>query len=143
MVHVCNRFVWRHLLRYRQDKLDAFINAKKSFRGVFYLSPSERQQAKRKGKGKGRDRWQDLIGEEGQKQVDEQQEEEAELEEDRKEFLLTNSPEKFDHPDFFCLEACYGLRRLLPRQVAQLAIQRELQVLNPNRYAPVLRYSFN
>jgi len=49
-----NRFVWRHLLRYRQDKLDEFINAKKSFRGVFYVKPENRSTKAKKKAAKGR-----------------------------------------------------------------------------------------
>lgn len=36
-------FVWRHLLRYRQDLLDKYLDAGSAFRGVFYgLSPPKK-----------------------------------------------------------------------------------------------------
>jgi len=34
---------------------------------------------------------------------------EQEMEEDRKEFEETHPGEEFDHPDFFCIEGCYGM----------------------------------
>jgi hypothetical protein len=36
------RFVWRHLLRHRQELLTPFLNAKQTFRGAFYLPPNHR-----------------------------------------------------------------------------------------------------
>jgi len=40
------RFVWRHLVNYRQDLLDPFLNSGKAFRGVFYVAPEERKKKK-------------------------------------------------------------------------------------------------
>jgi hypothetical protein len=33
------RFVWRHLMRYRQELLDRFLDSGAAFRGVFYGLP--------------------------------------------------------------------------------------------------------
>jgi hypothetical protein len=41
-------FVWRHLVNWRQNKLDPFINAQDPFRGPFYEPPSERKLRKPK-----------------------------------------------------------------------------------------------
>jgi len=35
--------VWRHLANNRQDRLDEFLGAQKTFRGVFYIEPNQRQ----------------------------------------------------------------------------------------------------
>eukprot|EP00456_Euglypha_rotunda_P049122 TRINITY_DN3939_c0_g1_i2.p1 TRINITY_DN3939_c0_g1~~TRINITY_DN3939_c0_g1_i2.p1 ORF type:complete len:345 (+),score=82.22 TRINITY_DN3939_c0_g1_i2:83-1036(+) len=40
------RFVWRHLVNYRQDLLDPFLNSGKAFRGVFYATPEDRKKKK-------------------------------------------------------------------------------------------------
>ncbi len=48
-------------------------------------------------------------------------EEERKKEEEIQEELKDKPKERWDHADFFYLEACYGLHRLLPRQVQVLA----------------------
>lgn len=37
------KFVWRHLVNWRQGLLDPYINAQNAFRGPFYEPPTERK----------------------------------------------------------------------------------------------------
>src|SRR5205814_1066096 len=117
-IHI--RFVWRHLVRYHQNKLDPFINAQKSFRGVFYLPANlrgplpgtkkavaiaARLAAKQEAAGGG------PAAARGEKMT-------------------------VYFEDYFMLPACFGMHRLLPRQSEALAAQRVATIMNPNRDLP-------
>lgn len=45
---IYHRPVWRHIITYRQDLADAYINARKSSRGVFFVEPDERKSSAEK-----------------------------------------------------------------------------------------------
>ncbi|ETN99079.1 hypothetical protein RFI_38408, partial [Reticulomyxa filosa] len=40
------RFVWKHLVRYRQELLEEFLDSGEAYRGVFYVRPLERFQSR-------------------------------------------------------------------------------------------------
>jgi hypothetical protein len=50
--------------------------------------------------------------------------------------IATMEADKQDHADFFCLEACYDLRRLTPEQTRRLGEQWLVQLFNSNRPVP-------
>ncbi len=50
--------------------------------------------------------------------------------------IATMEADKQDHADFFCLEACYDLRRLTPDQTRRLGEQWLVQLFNSNRPVP-------
>lgn len=50
--------------------------------------------------------------------------------------IATMEADKQDHADFFCLEACYDLRRLTPEQARRLGEQWLVQLFNSNRPVP-------
>eukprot|EP01101_Sappina_pedata_P006301 TRINITY_DN3098_c0_g2_i1.p1 TRINITY_DN3098_c0_g2~~TRINITY_DN3098_c0_g2_i1.p1 ORF type:complete len:1559 (-),score=660.25 TRINITY_DN3098_c0_g2_i1:88-4764(-) len=144
------KFVWRHLVRERQDLLDQFINAKKSFRGVFFEEHAERAfvkkitgaqneapkrevpkraprraiSGKRKAQKKGSDANVSAT-------LSQQKNQEVAMKKE-----ISDEGEDVDHEDFFIIEACHGLWRLLPRQSEALAQQWALQALNASRGIP-------
>jgi hypothetical protein len=131
------RFVWRFLVRYRQDLLDEFLNAGKTFRGVFFLEPDQRGPLA-KNDAVRETWWQTLCDIDVAEHLKEEEEKEKEIEEERQRWEEEHKEDKavlgieYDHEDLFCLPACFGLDRLLPRQVAKLAQQRKNQMFNVN-----------
>jgi hypothetical protein len=141
-------FVWRFLVNYRQDLLDKYIDQKKTFRGVFYVEPEARKlagaaaaaatparapargraPAKKSSKSK-KPKKARFTSEYGVvSAIEAARKKEAEVE--------TDATALGDHRDYFCLEACYGLTKLLPRQVSALAQQFLRQVFNADRPVP-------
>eukprot|EP01087_Luapelamoeba_hula_P003692 TRINITY_DN1352_c0_g1_i3.p1 TRINITY_DN1352_c0_g1~~TRINITY_DN1352_c0_g1_i3.p1 ORF type:complete len:2194 (-),score=412.40 TRINITY_DN1352_c0_g1_i3:98-6679(-) len=129
-IHI--RFVWRHLVRYQQQKLDRFLGDAKSFRGVFYVEPESRfEKLPSTAEGR-RANWEGGFVTDVAEHEKLQREKEEELKNEHEEFLDETHPaaQGFDHPDLFILPACYGLHRLLPRQLDQLGKQWMNRVLN-------------
>jgi hypothetical protein len=134
------KFVWRHLVTYRQDLLDKYIGQKKTFRGLFYVEPAERKLAntqtpapkpavKSKTKKAKKPKQAELAPDcDPVATLAQRRAKEADVEAD-----VTPLG---DHRDFFCLEACFGLHKLLPRQVNALAQQFLHQVFNADRPVP-------
>eukprot|EP00026_Physarum_polycephalum_P000098 Phypoly_transcript_00098.p1 GENE.Phypoly_transcript_00098~~Phypoly_transcript_00098.p1 ORF type:complete len:2137 (+),score=447.21 Phypoly_transcript_00098:354-6764(+) len=146
------RFVWQHLVTYQQNKLDDYIGKRKAFRGVFYVGPDQRKfersciktpetrrsggRASKKEAAKNKRATQagviTKLSDNPQKDVDEERKKEKKIQKE----LRAVPKESWDHEDFFYLEACYGLRRLLPRQVNVLAQDWAVQALNEDRAVP-------
>lgn len=153
------KFVWSHLLAYRQDKLAEYINQKKSYRGVFYVKPDERNFNKKQKKVKAakvaaavraKPAGRKQVAAKGRsvavaaapvavqvpltnaEKVKAEIKEEAEMWDD----LQGIFPDEQDHRDFFCVEACYKLQRLLPETAQALSAQWKLQALNVDRPLP-------
>jgi len=149
------KFVQRHLIRWHQTLLDPFILAEKTFRGVFYIPPAEDKEekpkpavkARRKGRfarraagGRGArlvGRAKKPLGNKHELQVADELKAEKDLYAD-----IVDG----DHREFFCIDLCYQLRRLLPRQAEKLGQQWLRQVTNTGRALPsrthaVIRYT--
>ena len=147
-IHI--RFVWRHLVRWRQDLLDPYIDSenRSAFFGVFYKKPADRgslqvkadpvvgtlsipSAAGRAALGLGAVTTVLVVSE--KPRVDEVMRTEAKAKEELQEELDDGSIES---KIWFMLEACYGLDRLLPRQCAELAKARLATSQNRNRGVP-------
>jgi len=123
------RFVWRHLLRYDQQSLTPFLNAKSTFRGVYYLDPVDRGALVAKGGVTPNARnvwWDNLTPENMAKAIQKEKDLEAEI----------AASGAVDVAEYWRLTACYGLRRLLPRQSRLLAVQHAHAALNKDRGVP-------
>lgn len=122
------RPVKRVLVQRRQDLLTEFLGQQKSFRGVFFTGPSERKlyrkaatkasnprparPARHKASRRQHNAFSTRVG------SSMSYEEEKQAEETMKEDIYFG-----DHRDFFILEDCYDLHKLLPSQVELLAEQ--------------------
>ena len=123
--------VWRYLVRFNQQKLDPFLNAQSMFRGVFYLTPEQRVPKKKIQGGGGESAWTDLIPYDAAATVAAELQMEKEIDAEQKKY-----PEKRDFPQYWRLPACFQLRRLLPRQNRDLALDHVRAVLNTDRGVP-------
>lgn len=80
-----NRFVWRHMLKYQQNRLDTFLNAKKTFRGVFYAKPDKRGPLARTASAR-RKAWEEGFSADVIDRLKKEAEKEEEISKDRQEF---------------------------------------------------------
>jgi len=114
------RPVQRVLVTRRQDLLDAYIGQESSFRGIFYVDPENRQlYAKAASAATAADK-----AKKKKKKIRRPDLQVRSLVEDREaENQMADDVFFGDHRDFFLLETCWGLHKLLPSQSQTIADQ--------------------
>jgi hypothetical protein len=130
---IYQRWVWRYLLRARQDLLTPFLSSTSgaTFRGVLFQAPTKRAFVKTEFVKVEREQSEaaedkDLTGRSGLVAREAAADAEA----------RAHQTPLGDHSDQFVLEACFDLRRLTPAQSRELALQWKKQLFNADRALP-------
>ncbi|PRP78191.1 hypothetical protein PROFUN_11321 [Planoprotostelium fungivorum] len=112
------KFVWRHLIQYRQDLLDEYLQSRKSYRGVFAI---EEKKATR-GRKSTPTTAAEIYNQEKQKDAT----------------MLAQLVDGQDHPDLYIIPVVYGLHKLYQDQTKTLAHAHKLRFEN-EKLVPKIR----